>query len=465
MAKTSKGLHESTITRMQELASAWVFKRAIEDNKGWQRYEHLKKDEKTFNEIKKIWWEVGKVEWIDNIDNEWLESFYKQQRVLLRKIGRPNITLFTRDGAKQPNRDEFPWQKSKGASQTFMEWVEWYIKGEFGIGNKDNWNPADIWLIQDEKKWKDRIKAATSMEGMKKTPGLVKANLLQFNSIFRALFRTKNIIGISLKKIGKGQKAEFKEVNVTGKFFKVQKEIEMKYDKAVCKCGSKMIGIDKKGMIDLAKEKHNKEARKKSKVYRGLTGLTTLETQDSRIFVKYGTKTYSFQIKTTSSTSYDNLKFEPTEKGKGAARMGKATREFVIDLMESWKFKDKWPEKSTDYPKTIEEFDGVDERTYEFTSWQKEYLEKLEFLDKQGVDLGGVTPLEALINIKETFGFLNQPYVANSKLQQINFLWAFLSTCTTQTERNKFCTDLVFLASKEGKDMKTSRYGPFGKIY
>ena len=45
MAKTSKGLHESTITRMQELASAWVFKRAIQDNKGWQRYEHLKKED------------------------------------------------------------------------------------------------------------------------------------------------------------------------------------------------------------------------------------------------------------------------------------------------------------------------------------------------------------------------------------------------------------------------------------
>ena len=464
MAKTSKGLHESTITRMQELASAWVFKRAIEDSKGWQRYEHIKKDEKTFNEIKKIWKTVGNVEWIDNIDDEWLESFYKQQRVLLRKIGRPNITLFTRDGAKQPNRDAFPWQKRKGASQTFMEWVEWYIKGEFGIGNKDNWNPADIWLIQDEKKWKDRIKDATSMKGMKKTPGLVKANLLQFNSIFRALFRTKNIIGISLKKIGSGKRAEFKEVNVSGKFFKMQQEIEMKYDEAICKCGTKPIGIDKKGMIDLAKEDYAKRKGKEKGLYRGLTGLATLETQDSRINVKYGSKTFSFQIKTTSSTSYDNLKFEPTEKGKGAARMGKATREFVIDLMESWKFKDKWPEKNGDYPKTIEQFDGVDERTYEFTSWQKEYLEKLEFLDKEGVELG-VTPLEALINIKETFGPLNQPYVANSKLQQINFLWAFLSTCKTHTERNKFCTDLVFLASKEGKDMKTSRYGPFGKIY
>ena len=80
-----------------------------------------------------------------------------------------------------------------------------------------------------------------------------------------------------------------------------------------------------------------------------------------------------------------------------------ATRAYVIDLMKAYKFKKKWPEKNTDYPKTIEEFDGVDAND-NFISYQKEYLEKLEFLDKAGVDLGGVTPIEGLINLKETFG-------------------------------------------------------------
>ena len=26
-----------------------------------------------------------------------------------------------------------------------MEWIEDYLQDEFKIGNKDNWNPADIW--------------------------------------------------------------------------------------------------------------------------------------------------------------------------------------------------------------------------------------------------------------------------------------------------------------------------------
>ena len=50
---------ESTMTQMQELASAWVFKRAIEDNQTWRNWEDLKeaKDRhgKTFEEIKNIW--------------------------------------------------------------------------------------------------------------------------------------------------------------------------------------------------------------------------------------------------------------------------------------------------------------------------------------------------------------------------------------------------------------------------
>ena len=41
--KTSKDLPESTLTRMQELGSAWVFKRAIQDNAAtkWESWESL----------------------------------------------------------------------------------------------------------------------------------------------------------------------------------------------------------------------------------------------------------------------------------------------------------------------------------------------------------------------------------------------------------------------------------------
>ena len=142
--RTSKDVPESTLTRMQELGSAWVFKRAIQDNKGWQKWEHIKKDKDTFGEITKVWKKVGGVEWNDNADDPWLESFHKQQKVLLRNIGRPNITEFTRDGnIKDGTKYILPGSNS---GETFMEWIEGYLKDEFKIGKKDNWNNAEIWL-------------------------------------------------------------------------------------------------------------------------------------------------------------------------------------------------------------------------------------------------------------------------------------------------------------------------------
>ena len=122
---------EATMTRMQELGTAWIFKRAIQHNKTWNTYEDIKKDKKTFPELQKIWWEVGRVKWDDDLDDEWLQSFYKQQQVLIKKIGKPSFTLFTRDGAKQ-NSDLFPWQK-KGGSETFMEWMEKFLKKDRGF--------------------------------------------------------------------------------------------------------------------------------------------------------------------------------------------------------------------------------------------------------------------------------------------------------------------------------------------
>ena len=140
MASTSKGLPDSTITRMQEIGSAWVFKRAIQDNAAskWNKWEDLKNDPDTFKKIKEIWWDIGRVEWNDNADNQWLESFYKQQEALLGKIGSPRFTEFTRDGGQDGTPYRLPGSKQSG--QTFMDWVEEYIGEEFEIGNKDNWN-------------------------------------------------------------------------------------------------------------------------------------------------------------------------------------------------------------------------------------------------------------------------------------------------------------------------------------
>ena len=439
--KTSKDIAESTLTRMQELGSAWVFKRAIQDNKGWQKWEHIKKDEKTFGEITKVWKKVGSVEWNDKADDPWLESFHKQQKVLLRNIGRPNITEFTRDGnIKDGSKYILPGSNS---GETFMEWIEEYIKEEFKIGTKDNWNPADIWLIKDENKWKRKIIDATKTK--KKTKATIIANLNEFNSIFRQLFSTKQIIGISLKKIG-NYKATWKEVNVSTAYFKKLESTCMELTGVKCLLGTKP--IDEK-MIEKG---------------RGKMGFDTSETQDAWMFIKDNNENikYKVQIKGNTTSRKSNLKFEPTEIGKGSARMGKATREYIFDLMKSYEIKSMFPERADDYPLTQEKFDEKK---------KKEYLDKLkdikQALGASKVDYGKVTEQEGIDNLELVFHEDAQPWIANMKLQEISFIHAIVVGCKSKDKMNKFCTDLIYIAAKQGRTAGPygTGYGPFGKIY
>ena len=478
MASTSKGLPDSTITRMQEIGSAWVFKRAIQDNAAskWNKWEDLKNDPDTFNQIEKIWWDIGRVKWNDKADNQWLESFYKQQEALLGKIGSPRFTEFTRDGGQDGTPYRLPGSKQSG--QTFMDWVEEYLGDEFQIGNKDNWNPADIWLIQDEKKHKDAIIKATKTVGPK-TKGSIIAQLNQFNSIFRQLFRDHQIIGISLKKIG-NYAADFKEINVTEAYFKKLESTTMKLTGVKCFLGTKRINIkkdtDRKSdtygemIVDTTKEQRS--IRKGL----GVTGFPTVETQDSWLFIEdadHGVE-YKVQIKNTSTDRMDNLKFEPTEIGKGSARMGKATRAFVFDIMRTYGILSKFPNVHQRYPSS---------KTAFTRSKMNQQVVKIKNIAAKctqlGIpfDMGGATDrLEnikvsaevAVVNIKEAMGMKNERWIANSKLQQIGFLSAILSLPKTGTNSvDNFCTDLIYLAAKQGRKggFYDTGYGPFGKIY
>ena len=302
----AKKVSDATYTQMQELGSAWVFKRAIRDNVVFKSADDILNDKETFEEIQKIWKTLGKCNFGElSQDGTWLESFYQQQKTLLRKIGKPNFTEFCR------SRD-YALPGSRTNSKTFMEWVSDLVKDEFKISQKDNWNPADIWLIQNEMKWRKKIQEA--FDNRKVTKGsTVEAELAKLNSIFRALFRSKQIVGISLKKIS-GNKALWKEVNVTGKFFKKLEATHMKLTEAKCLLGAKPINPDT-AKKDIERRALNAATGKRTG--RGLPGATSL-VQDTNLFItdpglagEPGAK-YKVQIKANDSTKFSNLKWEPT---------------------------------------------------------------------------------------------------------------------------------------------------------
>ena len=144
------------------------------------------------------------------------------------------------------------------------------------------------------------------------------------------------------------------------------------------------------------------------------------------------------------------MKWEPTIVGKGAARLGKATVELVLDLMKVYGIMKSYEPNNKAFPRNKTEFRDVEDDYRKIID---------ELLMDRFVDLGKVDVETAIINIKETYDVnRGQPWVAVSKLQQLRFLYALMTL--PKNKRDDFCTSLIFTAEKAGK-----RYGPYGKIF
>ena len=83
-------------------------------------------------------------------------------------------------------------------------------------------------------------------------------------------------------------------------------------------------------------------------------GSDGMFTQDVKITIDatQENKTFVFQIKAndSGSTSGSNLKFEPTAKGSGTARLGKAPVDEVVELLKDAKSTAVFVNKYQDYP-------------------------------------------------------------------------------------------------------------------
>ena len=503
----------TTMTAIQEIASAYIFKRAIKNNQDLTTADKIRKNNggKDFKELIKIWCEVGgskiknETEAKNSIDSGgWVENFAEQNKTLLDKVRGNKFTIFTRGQTQGYTSD---WYDQ---GETFMEWVSEQVKERFDISKKDNWNPADVWLIENETQAKNKILDAMKGPNNFKSEGVVTANLNQFNEIFRQLFLKKKVMGISLKKITPGGTAEWKEVNVTEEFFTTIEATEMKVTKIVCKFGPKL-GYkevkDESGKYQLlVAGVTGEQAERATRIKNGkppmnpLTkkGAFTLETQETMMTVKDkdSNKTFEIQIKSNNSAAFDNLKYEPKDKAASAARLGKATSAYVDDLVWAYGIsKSDWKKSWTEYPqsrdnpsdrqkqqafddwKDIYKQDATNakavkewEKTYNILAKEaqgskpfnnaekKDYLGMIKFLKQQGVDIGDVTPEEAVANLDEAFYRRSNRWVANSKCMQVVWLYNFLHL--SKDQRDKLATDIVFLAEKSGR-----RYGPYGKLY
>ena len=401
-------ISDAEFTAMQELATAFICKRAFKDNKKFNSPEAIIKDNKTKKGLEAIFKYQGKPLLkfqlpIQNktVEDKWLNTFYLQQKKLLEEFSDAKFTVFNREGG-------------------FMQFITDLIKEKFNISRKDSWDPADIWLIKDSPKFRNKIEE--QLKGPRGTQTIKELNL-----ILRTMFQNREIVGISLKLIS-GKTAKYEEVNVSDAFFKklnlMQGEYDFKLSKIVCK-------------LNLRSDK------------------SSFATQDTNIFLKDKTKDIAkFQLKGNTTSRLTNLKFEGTEIASAGARLGKAPLN-LVEKLSGMVDKDLYnsdTKQNGNYPKNAKEF----------SKRLKEYSDMFARVVKSPFtkDIGITTKVDFMNNMIAVFTG-KEPHIANVKLMQLYYIDRLLQL--KEKERDEYLTDLLLLAQKKGN--KVFDFGPFGKLY
>ena len=81
-------------------------------------------------------------------------------------------------------------------------------------GNKDNWNPADIWIIKGRQQTFEKMIERAAGEGVARGT----QTIMEFNDLLRTLYKRKLIMGVSLKKVAMNKAARWEEVNMDKNF-------------------------------------------------------------------------------------------------------------------------------------------------------------------------------------------------------------------------------------------------------
>jgi len=294
----SKGGGDAITTRMQELASAWVMRRSIIDNKKYTTADSIRQDAK-YKELLAIYPDVDE-------DDEWLQTFYGQQKIMLDKFSNADFSEFNREGG-------------------FMKFISDLCRDKYGITKKDSWDPADIWCIKNQN---DAIKKITDcVNNTKKSQ-----TIAELNAILISKFDKKEVVGISLKKLS-GKVAHYEEYNI-GKNH-MYDDLTYHILRPACK-------------IDLSFNNALKKFGTQDTV------LAVAENNNS-LFCK-------FQIKGNDTSTICNLKYESTASAATGARVGKAPVNLVALLFKDPEYNMSFENNNTKFPKTADEFIKVQQK-------------------------------------------------------------------------------------------------------
>jgi hypothetical protein len=434
---------DAELTAMQEIATATILEGVFANNASYDSVEKVFKDTKLLKKFNKLFSKGGKpVFYYDkkNLEYEaknipstkrskeygWIESFYAQQKVLISKFDKKEWTEYNRDGG-------------------FMDYITKIITTEFkeNVSKKDAWNPADIWLVRNEKNIRKKIDKIVSKPRNETSIDDLNAYLIELYLNARKPGTTGDALtGLSLKKIS-GKTALYEEVNLNEKYF----------EDIVKKSGA--------FLYRLSSIKINLQIEKFGRGWK-------FKTQDTILVVKNNKNvdTYKFQIKGNTTSTYANLKFEPSEIKASAARMGKAPLDLMVIVAKNHKRPELYNTTTKDwnkYHKTYDEW--ADERDGQNNTFEdyKNMFNAIKALSAL-VDVGGVSNEDEFEeNFDKVFSTKGQEHHANAKLQQLAWVYKLLNNFSTAKNRDKYLTDIVYISQKKGSSIFP--FGPFGKLY
>lgn len=413
----------------------------------WADWLNIRLDKK-YHELAQIWDSQNKntdttdpnYDW-SSVPLDWQKSFYAQQEVMLVKFSASNFKVMKFGRADEP----------------FGKFIESLVK-PLGIQKKDTWNPADIWIVDKNKENNVEgqlhesvgFKSGQTPTGLTQSEKLIK--LATLNKDLRSLYASKTIIGVSLKLTK--EKADYIDVNVvlnasgldeaaTNKRFQEIEDLLGEIDTIRCD-----LTLQPFSKIYTTPKSYLEKTTKMQKLLNSPnypTNPVSFGTQETSIQIKESNdKIYFLTIKATQTSEYSNLKYEPTEKGKSSAKLGKAGVKQVDDLFKRYGI--KFENDNSKYPKVYNS--EVDKIVNTFT--QRKNSAGISFIS------GESSTSNFLKNIKEVYQ--SDPVTAQSKLMQLDLFSEILSL--KDIEVRKLMTDIVYIAKKEGRS-----YGPFGKVY
>ena len=409
-------LSEAAATAMQEKASLVVIKEGINKNKVFTREEIVDGKGTTGKAIQKKIFQQYPAKHHNNL--EWMDTFWKQQDTFL------NTKIAGKKIGPSTHYEEYDRDNPNG----FMDFISDLVRDQFGIAQKDTWNPADIWVVENKRKVReDLIAAANSVD------------INRLNATLRAMLKDKSVIGVSLKKITKGKPARWEVVNLTSTPFTEKNDYN----------------------FELSHIRFNGSLRPDGKNWTA---------QDTMVFVYENHSPWADIQVTQTTRRWANLKFEPTQRGASGARLGKAPVDMVKELMEDFKLNktDVREVMSNAYfPRHLDDF--LEDKQF-YKEMFNNVKSTLSFAD-MGSNTGNqfVDACVTLYEYAEEVGDDRGPkseYAIRSglvmtKLMQLFFLHILaILKRRSKKQLDEFVTGLVFLSMKKGK-----RFGPFGKLY